>query len=223
LNPHDLVESKFMVAEDFGRNGIAREPRVTIRDVTLEKQGKESWGLLHFVEPWAKPLKVNTTSKRALMLMFGDADTRDWLGKRIDLYVVAGNFPNGKKTAVRIKGSPDINRTFTFQVKRFGTGKDTYNLVPTGSKVVLGPGIVRFGKKAGHWGKPFTDFTPEELERLAVDAEAFLSDPKNAKEPWVPDVRQNVKEIREHLAALAAPAAPEQAPVEEEPEPEIPL
>lgn len=132
MNPHELVESKWMVAEEFGLKNIPREPRATIRDVKKMKQGGETWGVIEFVEEWAKPLKVNTTHKRALILMFGERDTKDWHGKRIDLYAKPGSYPNGKKVAVRIKGSPDITQTLSFSVKKFGGGDDVYDLVPSG-------------------------------------------------------------------------------------------
>lgn len=140
MNPNELVESKWMVAEEFGLNGIPREPCVTIKDVRKQKIGsKESWGVLIFAEEWAKPLKVNTTSKRALMLMFSETDTNLWLGKRINLYPRPGHYPKGKKLAVRIKGSPDIKAPISFSVQAFGGGEDVYNLLPTGGAKAAAP------------------------------------------------------------------------------------
>lgn len=133
MNPNELVESKWMTAEEFGLKNVPREPRVTIKDVRTQRVGsKENWGVLHFVEEWAKPLKVNTTSKRALMLMFSETETNAWIGKRIDLFAKPGNYPKGKKVAVRIKGSPDISQPISFAVQAFGGGEDVYNLVPSG-------------------------------------------------------------------------------------------
>lgn len=134
MNPNELVESKWMIAEEFGLKNIPKEPRVTIKDVRVQKVGgKENWGVIHFREDWAKPLKVNTTSKRALMLMFSETDTNLWIGKRIDLYAKPGNYPKGKRVAVRIKGSPDITQAISFSVQAFGGGEDVYNLLPSGN------------------------------------------------------------------------------------------
>lgn len=207
-----------MSAEDFGRNGIPPEPRVTIADVKKETTGRK-WALLLFAEPWAKPLKIQATHRRALCLMFGDRDTDEWKGKKIDLHVIRGNFPNGKTTAVRIKGSPHINRTFTFQMQKFGGGKDTYTLVPTGSKVVLGPGVVRFGRQAGHWGKPFTEFSIEQLRELVTMADEFMA--KNPEMKGKDDLAANLREIREEIDRRVQAEAP--PPPEPEAEPEIDL
>lgn len=225
MKPCELIESETMCAEDFGRNGIALEPRVTISDVKKETSGRK-WALIYFAEKWAKPLKVNATHRRALCLMFGDRDTDDWKGKQIDLFIVRGNFPNGKTTAVRIKGSPQITRTFSFQMQKFGGGKESYTLVPTGKNVVLGPGVVRFGRSAGHWGKPFSDFTVEQLGELATYAEEQAHRPEAEK--WTPkqkeDLAANVREIREEIAARTGPPpTPEPPPETEEKTPEIPI
>jgi hypothetical protein len=130
-----LVSSKFMVSETFGLGEVPKEPVVTIADVKLEEQegdkGKESWGLLYFREHWAKPLKVNRTHQRALTLMFG-YETNDWKGKRVGLRAVAGVFFGKRQTAVRIWGSPELAAPTSFQVRKFGGGSDTYDLVPIG-------------------------------------------------------------------------------------------
>jgi hypothetical protein len=223
VNPAELIESETMCAEDFGRNGVPKEPRVTIADVKKETSGRK-WALLIFKEKWAKPLKVNATHRRALCLMFGDRDTDDWKGKQVDLHVVRGVFPNGKTTAVRIKGSPNITRASEFTVQKFGGGKDKYVLQPTGKNVELGPGVVRFGQKAGHYGKAFADFEPEKLREVVAYAEEQLKNPEvlskltaKAKE----DLEANVREIHAYLAEVLPPA-PEPV-VEEEKGEELPV
>lgn len=212
-NPAYLIDSKFMVAEDFGRNGIPREPRATIKRVEQKDSGR-GWPLLHFEEKWAKPLKLNYTSRRALCIMFGDDDWTKWYGKRIDLYVMRGDFPQGKKTAVRIKGSPDITRTFSFEMQKFGSrDKDRYTLVPTGKNVVLGPGLVRFGHQAGHWGKPFSEFSTEQLAELVAYADQQLVNPEvlaKLKPAQKEDLEANVRELKEEIALRTAPPPVEQ-------------
>jgi hypothetical protein len=131
VNSALLVPSKWMVSREFGTGSIPAEPVVTIEGVRIEQQEGETWGILTFAESWAKPLKVNATSRRALEVMFG-TETDNWLKKRIGLYAKPGTFFGERGTAVRIKGSPDLATAKSFQVKRFGGGKDTYELKPMG-------------------------------------------------------------------------------------------
>lgn len=219
-----LVSSKYMVSESFGLGDVPKEPVVTIASVSLADEegdkGKERWGLLHFKEPWAKPLKINRTHQRALLLMFnpeGDYDTGRWVGKRIGLRAIWGVYFGKRQTAVRIAGSPDISKPVSFQVKKFGGGKDTYTLVPLGAQ--LGPGYVRFAKKDGFYGRLIAELTDEQLEQLAKTAEAALADPKSSKEKWFADVGANLKEIRavlEQRAKARQPAPPAEVPPQEE-------
>lgn len=215
-NPAFLIASKYMVAEDFGRNNIPDRPRVTIKHVD-PKDGRD-WPVLHFKEPWAKPLRINATHRRALSLMFDAEHWTNWYGKRIDLCVVRGNFPQGKTTAVRIWGSPDIMRSHTFEVQRFGSReKDKYTLVPTGKNLVLGPGVVRFGRDAGHLGKPFSEFEPVKLGELLELGEALLKSDRVAKATpkQLDDLKSNLQEIRDEIAARLKPPealAPDQVP-----------
>lgn len=226
-NPAFLIDSKYMVAEDFGRDGIPDEPRVTIKRVEQKDKGR-GWPVVIFEEKWAKPLKINATARRALCIMFGDDDWTLWYGKRLDLRVVRGSWgPARKKTAIRIKGSPDITRSYSFEVQQFGTAeKDRYTLEPTGKNVVLGPGLVRFGRKAGHWGKPFSEFTVEQLTELAAYAEEQMKGDAAAKATpkQLEDLVANVREIREEIAVRTGPP-PEQLPPEEPEEkaPELPI
>lgn len=216
-NPAFLIESKFMVAEDFGRNNIPDRPRVTIDRVEL-KESSRGWPVLHFKEKWAKPLRINATHRRALSLMFDAEHWRNWYGKRIDLCVVRGDFPQGKKTAVRIWGSPDIQRSFTFEVQRFGSReKDRYTIVPTGKNLVLGPGVVRFGRDAGHLGKPFEEYSPEQLGELLNLGDGLLKSDRVAKATpkQLEDLKNNLQEIRDHIAQRLKPPealAPDQVP-----------
>lgn len=216
-NPAFLIDSTFMVAEDFGRNNIPDRPRVTIKEV-VQKDPKRGWPVLKFKEPWAKPLRINATHRRALELMFDAKHWRNWYEKRIDLCVVRGNFPRGKTTAVRIWGSPDIARSFTFEVQRFGSKEmDRYTIVPTGKNLVLGPGVVRFGRDAGHLGKPFSEYTPEQLAELLALGEVLLKSDKvkAATEKQLADIKSNLQEIRDEIAArlrLPEALAPDQVP-----------
>ncbi len=158
-----LVTSKWMVSESFGLGDVPKEPLCTISSVTLEQQegdkGKENWGILYFVESWAKPLKVNRTHQKALVLMFGN-ETDHWKGKRIGLYAMAGTFFGKQGTAVRIKGSPDLKAPCSFRVKKFGGGHNTYDLVPMGG----GSSSKPVEQKPAPAPKPVEQKAPEETK-----------------------------------------------------------
>lgn len=212
MNPNELVESKWMIAEEFGLKNIPKEPRVTIKDVRVQKVGgKENWGVLHFREDWAKPLKVNTTSKRALMLMFSDTDTNVWIGKRIDLYAKPGNYPKGKKVAVRIKGSPDITQVMSFSVQAFGGGEDVYNLLPTGN------GAHAKGANGTNGAKPKTPNDEMWRDYRATgltDQEQFkkLRETATGKTKVADLVAEDVLKFAEALKALASPPPENEEP-----------
>jgi hypothetical protein len=224
FSPRRLMDSKYMMAEDFGHDGVPLKPRVTIKTVMKETTGRK-WPVLVFKEGWAKPLKLNATSRRALELMFSEDDYRKWFDKRIDLCIIYGNFPKGRKVAIRIWGSPDITRSHTYEVQRFGSNEmDRYNLVPTGKNLVLGPGVIRFGRDAGHLGKPFSEYSVEQLAEIADVGDATLKSDKvkNATKQQIDDLTHNVKEIREYIAAQSAPPdAPSGEPEVAEDEPPL--
>ncbi len=127
--------------------------RREIADVTKPSEDDETtrdWWLVSFAEPWAKPLKVNTTHQQALILMFG-SETNAWKGKRIGLFAMVGTFFKKRQTAVRIKGSPDITEAKSFSVRKWGGGKDTYNLVPMAAP----------GSSPAASSRPPTPFVPD--------------------------------------------------------------
>ncbi len=204
MNALLLVDSKFMVSERFGVGDVPKEPVVTIVDTKLEVQegdkGKEKWGILYFAEPWAKPLKVNRTHQKALILMFGE-ETQAWNGKRIGLYAMRGTFFGKQSTAVRIKGSPDIKAPLSFTVKKFGGGKDTYDLKPMGATAKeSGPILtVNFGKAQGWKDKPIADFDSATLDQILKEGTAMCE--ATPGEKWVAGVQACLVAVRAALEA----------------------
>ena len=59
-----------------------------------------------------KKLVLNRTNGECLKALFG-RNVDDWIGKRITLYVAEFN----GEPCIRIKGSPDIERPITFELK----------------------------------------------------------------------------------------------------------
>lgn len=223
-----LVRSKFMVSHEFGTGDIPKEPLVTIAAVTRPSEVEEmtkDWWLVSFVESWAKPLKVNRTHQQALILMFG-ADTDAWVGKRIGLFALAGTFFGKRQTAVRIKGSPDLKAPQSFTVRKFGGGKDTYNL-----EVMAGAKPSTNGKTNGHAPTPFVpdgtvrigdkkgtqiaQLTHEELAAAISLGRDQLTKAKPGAS-WIPNALAHVDELvadqvrRQKLEdSMPSPAAPD--------------
>lgn len=205
-----LVRSKFMVSHEFGTGGIPAEPMVTVADVRQPSEQDETtkdWWLLTFRESWAKPLKINRTHQQAMILMFGD-DTKNWLGKRIGLYKIAGTFFGRRQTAVRIKGSPDITETKSFSVRKFSGGKDIYNLEPMSVAATPPrppPAPSRHWRSTGKMqvgarkGAPISACSSVEIAATIALGKDKISKAK-AAEPWVPNVQQHVAELEAELA-----------------------
>lgn len=182
-----LVEAPFMRSETFGLD-LPKEPLVTIARVELaEGQGdkeNERWGLLYFKEPNAKPLKVNRTHQKCLIAMFGQ-ETNDWVGKRIQLYAMRGRWFGQDRTAVRIKGSPDLKQAVSVSVKE-GRGKSAtakvYDLQPIGAKEAkpstpqVDAKLHVIFKKSPMYGRALVDLGIESLQGLlALGTEAMNS------------------------------------------------
>lgn len=130
MHASQLIQSKWMIAAEFGVKNIPREPMVTIASVGMEDAEGEAnpWPIIRWREAWAKPYKVNATARKALVAMFGD-ETDNWVGKRVVLFAMRGHYFGEEGVAVRIKGSPDIREPKSITVKKFGNRKkDHYTL-----------------------------------------------------------------------------------------------
>lgn len=107
-----LFPGRFIKAADL--NG--REVTVTVSDVDLEdlpqeKGGDKAKGIVSFSDA-KKKLVLNRTNGECIKAMFG-RKCDDWTGKRITLYPTEWN----GEPCVRIKGSPDIAKPITFELK----------------------------------------------------------------------------------------------------------
>lgn len=215
-----LVEPKFMKSERFGLGDVPKEPLVTIAKVkTLPQKGDrgedETWGLLYFKEPWARPLKVIPTTLRCLLAMFnpeGDYESDRWIGKRLLLYAMPGVFFGKRGTAVRIKGSPDIRQTISVSVKKFGGGSDVYNLQPIGGGGATSAVSSPYTRMWDAWkaagfsnadafkalikaatGKPTTALTEDDMPKF----EAALKEKLSAPPPPISDEEAKAIEEKE--------------------------
>lgn len=114
-----------------------RDVTLTIRDVTLEKLpedngGEKVHGILAF-EKTERNMEINKTNGLCLRAMFG-ADLSKWPGKRVTLFPTTDKFGGETVDAIRVRGSPDIERTLTIVIKFKKKKPKTIVLVKTDPK-----------------------------------------------------------------------------------------
>ena len=90
---------------------------------SLSGKVKTRWVLK--LEGSEKQFPLNTTNTKCIIQMFGP-ETDDWQGKRITLY--AASEPKAETgQAIRIYGSPDLEKDITFTAK-IGKKRQTFTL-----------------------------------------------------------------------------------------------
>lgn len=119
MNAALLHQSKFIKAVEFGIDAMPKEPTLTIKGVKLEEleredNTKENKGIIRFTET-TKGWVLNVTNLKALIAMFGN-ETDDWVGKRVTLYPEP-NSQSDSGLAIRVRGSPDIEKAVTYTLK----------------------------------------------------------------------------------------------------------
>lgn len=139
-----MLVGQFIKAGEFGTGDIPLQPTWTISRVALEKlesismtdtenaAGKlKTKGIVYFKEigvGWV----LNRTNIMCLVEMWGQ-DTDAWIGKRVTLFRADVRVGAKMDVGVRIKGSPDITREITVQVKLPRRKSTPMKLVPTGT------------------------------------------------------------------------------------------
>lgn len=116
MNYRKLIQSNYIAADEFGKS----EPTLTMLSVALvgledDKGKKQAKGVIAFKET-PKAWILNRTNVECLAAMFGP-ETNDWIGKRVTLHALLVNFGAEKKNGIRVKGSPDLARAVTIEVK----------------------------------------------------------------------------------------------------------
>lgn len=113
MDADKLIQGRFLKAADFDGKPWTSPP---IANVKLEKlegnTGPRVRGVLYF-EAFEKGWVVNRTNLECLKAMFG-RETDNWTGKRVTLHPVVWS---GEDLAIRVKGSPDIERQIQVEVK----------------------------------------------------------------------------------------------------------
>ncbi len=133
LSFDDLYPSRFLKASDLK----GREATKTIKGVKIEELGEGSSAKPKCVITFADAKKewvVPRTCGEALKAMFGSKDVdKTWVGKRVTLIPKVVDSFGGEVEAVRVKGSPDIDKRIQATIQR-GQKTIRVDVVPTGAK-----------------------------------------------------------------------------------------
>lgn len=143
LTYDQLFPGRFVKAGEFGGKPVT----LTIKDVYLDDLESESGAterkaIVSF-ERTARELVLNKTNAQCLVAMWGP-DSGEWVGKRVTL--TPESDPSGLSDSglcIRVKGSPDIDKTVTATIKLPRRRPITRKLVPT--KGPADPGEDAFG------------------------------------------------------------------------------
>lgn len=106
-----LFPGRFLKAADFNGKDVTLKISAVVVDELIGDKGTEIKGLLSF-EGKKKQLVLNKTNGLCLKQMFG-RETDAWVGKRVTLYPTTFN----DEPCIRVKGSPDIEKDFSFELK----------------------------------------------------------------------------------------------------------
>jgi hypothetical protein len=113
------LEGEYISASEIG----SKEPVVTVRDVTLAKlapyeggAGRDKNRLIIWIVGKDRGWVMGTTNAECMAAMFGE-DTDGWIGKRLMIYTTMVQTRNGKELGIRIKGSPDLEKPITFELR----------------------------------------------------------------------------------------------------------
>lgn len=107
-----LFPGRFLKAGEFqGRAVTLTITAVALEDLPQEKGGDRAKGIVSFAES-KRQLVLNRTNGECIKAMFG-RNTDDWIGKRVTLYPA----PYEGDIAIRVKGSPDLEKSLTVEIK----------------------------------------------------------------------------------------------------------
>lgn len=110
-----LTPSKYIKAISFqGRDRTVTITGVKIEELEREDGTKEARGLISIAET-SKRWVLNVTNVKCLIALFG-RETDRWLGKKVTLFPQPNDMSESG-FAIRVRGSPDIDKDVTFTLK----------------------------------------------------------------------------------------------------------
>lgn len=131
----ELFPGRFLKSGQFKGKDVT----LTIRSIRLEelpddKGGKKVKGIIGFTETPLE-LVLNRTNGESFKALWG-RDTSNWVGKRITLWPApyTDNSTGEVSTAIRVRGSPDLEKNISFELKLARKKSATVTLLKTGGK-----------------------------------------------------------------------------------------
>lgn len=116
LDYDELFPGRFLKNVQFkGRDVTLTITGIRLEELPEEKGGMRTRGIVSFKET-ELALVLNRTNGECLKGMFG-RDTGAWLGKRVTLYPTTIEAFRGQKLAIRVRGSPDLERDMHVEIK----------------------------------------------------------------------------------------------------------
>jgi hypothetical protein len=106
-----LFPGRFLKAADLNGKEVTLTISAVVTDELVGDKGTEVKGLLSFAGK-KKQLVLNKTNGLCLKQMFG-RETDEWVGKRVTIFPTTFN----DEPCIRVKGSPDIAKDITFDLK----------------------------------------------------------------------------------------------------------
>lgn len=106
-----LFPGRFIKAADLNGKDVTLKISAVVVDELVGDKGTEMKGLISFAGA-KKQLVLNKTNGLCLKQMFG-RETDAWVGKRVTIFPTTFN----DEPCIRIKGSPDIEKDISFELK----------------------------------------------------------------------------------------------------------
>lgn len=132
LTYEELFRGRFVKAGEMRGKPVT----LTIKDVYLDgleqEDGTEKSQAVVSFEEIKREWALNKTNAQCLVAMWG-RDSGDWIGHKVTLYPetdASGLSDSG--VCIRVKGSPELTKTVTAQIKLPRRKPVTRKLVPTG-------------------------------------------------------------------------------------------
>ena len=86
------------------------------KDGDVDENKTKAKGVIYFAEVKERGWVLNRTNAQLLAAMWG-VETDAWLGKRVTLHAVPVRVGNKTEPGIRVKGSPDISKGVSVEVK----------------------------------------------------------------------------------------------------------
>jgi hypothetical protein len=164
-----LFPNNYIAAAEFGGREVTYTiVRVKVDDLEQMNGGKKKKGIV-VVQETEKAWVLNRTNAECMKAMWG-RETDAWIGKRVTLWPApfTDNETGEVKPAIRIRGSPDLDKPITFELKLPRKKPVTLTMQVTGKAAPKANGkappnpvkarVVEFWKKAQAAGKSEDEF-----------------------------------------------------------------